>query len=68
MIGIMLWFLGIGISAMAILTFFEPRYQLRLMKLFGLKPVDKRSVFVQRMAIFKLAIGIAFMALGMALS
>lgn len=66
MISTVLWILGIGISAMALLTVAEPRYQLKMMKLFRLKPVQKKEVFIQRLAIFKLAIGIAFMALAMA--
>jgi hypothetical protein len=65
MMGDILWFLGVGISVISLFTIFEPRWQLKLMKILKIKPVEKRTPFIQRLGILKLAIGIALMAVAM---
>jgi hypothetical protein len=65
MIGDVLWFLGVGISIISLFTIFEPRWQLKLMRVLKIKPSEKRVPYIQRLGILKLALGIAFMAVAM---
>jgi uncharacterized membrane protein len=58
-----LWALGVGLSLMSLFTFYWPRYQFKMMKLLKLQASVKSDQKIRRLAVLKLAVGLAVMSL-----
>jgi uncharacterized membrane protein len=63
----LVWMIGVALCVASLFSFYWPKYQFRLMKLMKLKPSVKSDRQIRRVAILKLAFGIALIALSVAL-
>ena len=61
------WMFGVALCVASLFSFYWPRYQFRLMKLARFKPSVKSDRQIRKIAILKLAGGIALIALSVAL-